>query len=370
MVAVLDGIYEVGTVSIENGSDLLNGTGTFWASIAERFDEVYVAGERLLIKEVLADGQVRIALPWTGATIADQPYVLSFRSQLRIDPVETSGKVRDLIAFYKMGGVRGTRRVTAAADPIVVGDLNKAIVYNRATPIAASIPEAGADGKFVDGWSVLLKNSGAGTATLTPAGSTINGAAALELDTGDGALLWSADGDYLAVVFSNRDGADGAAIFVQPAAPGTAYAPGSIWIDSDSPLLDLHQLAGDPLAWADTGVNLRGTDGEDGADGIDGASALTVVRIVDLAGLDPATAYENGDTVDGKVLATNDLVLRAATPAGASNGVYTVPASGAASRAAAFAAFNDHPGRFFSAKEGTSKGKLYRCTAGRLERPR
>ncbi|MCF2522355.1 hypothetical protein [Bradyrhizobium sp. G127] len=106
---------------------------------------------------------------------------------------------------------------------------------------------------------------------------------------------------------------------------------------------------------------IRGVDV--GRDGIDGASDLTTVRIVDLTGADPATAYENGDALDGKVLVTNDLVLRAKPVADADNGVYVVPASGAASRTTAFAAYDDHCGRFFGVKDGTSKGKLFGCTS-------
>ncbi|MCR6734438.1 MAG: hypothetical protein NVV83_10320 [Afipia sp.] len=106
-----------------------------------------------------------------------------------------------------------------------------------------------------------------------------------------------------------------------------------------------------------------GDKGNTGAAGIDGASALTVVRVVDLTGADPTTAYEAGDTLDGKVLATNDIVLRAKPIADAANGVYVVPASGAASRHPAFTAYDDHCGRFFGVKDGTSKGKLFGCTS-------
>lgn len=49
-----------------------------------------------------------------------------------------------------------------------------------------------------------------------------------------------------------------------------------------------------------------------------------------------ATAYENGDTIDGVALATNDRILLKDQSTGAENGVYIVQASGAPTRAADF----------------------------------
>lgn len=124
----------------------------------------------------------------------------------------------------------------------------------------------------------------------------------------------------------------------------------------------------------DDGVRIiRSLDGNwftiveiDGLDGIDGASALTVIRVVATANVAISTALENGDALDGVTLATNDLVLLAGQSAPAQNGVYVVPASGGASRAAAFSTYDEHPGRYFSVMEGTAGAdKLYRCTSNK-----
>lgn len=48
-----------------------------------------------------------------------------------------------------------------------------------------------------------------------------------------------------------------------------------------------------------------------------------------------ATAYENGDTIDGVVLATGDLILLKNQTTASENGVYKVAASGAPTRVAA-----------------------------------
>lgn len=151
------------------------------------------------------------------------------------------------------------------------------------------------------------------------------------------------------------NGIDGAAHLWQAAEPDTDYPEGSTWVKSDSAQLKVYQLIGDPLAWTDTGAVLKG---------IDGASALTVVRIVATTNIDLATGLVNGATYDAITLATGELALLVGQTDPAENGVYPVVASGAASRAAAFATYNDHPGRYFSVMEGAAKhDTFWRCTS-------
>ena len=57
------------------------------------------------------------------------------------------------------------------------------------------------------------------------------------------------------------------------------------------------------------------------------------VRVATTADGALATAYENGDTVDGQVLATNDRILLKDQTTQTENGIYTVNASGAPTRA-------------------------------------
>jgi hypothetical protein len=106
--------------------------------------------------------------------------------------------------------------------------------------------------------------------------------------------------------------------------------------------------------------------GDTGAAGVDGTGLFTRVRVVDTTGAAVATDYENGDTIDDVVLATNDLVLRATSGGNAADGVYVVPASGAASRASAFDTYDEHPGVYISVMEGTANAdKLWRCTSNK-----
>jgi len=96
------------------------------------------------------------------------------------------------------------------------------------------------------------------------------------------------------------------------------------------------------------------------------AQKFIPVRVIDTTGAAVATAYENGDTIDGVTLVTGDFVLRSTSGGDPDDGVYIVPASGAASRLTQFDAYDDIPGAFFSVMEGTDNADtLWRCTSNK-----
>jgi hypothetical protein len=85
-----------------------------------------------------------------------------------------------------------------------------------------------------------------------------------------------------------------------------------------------------------------------------GLDVKASVRVATTAALSVTTDLENGDTVDGVVLATGDRVLVKNQTSGAENGIYVVQASGAAVRAAdADSADKVTPGMFTFVEEGT-----------------
>ena len=98
-----------------------------------------------------------------------------------------------------------------------------------------------------------------------------------------------------------------------------------------------------------------------------GGSSYTLqpVRVATTANGTLASAFANGQTVDGQVLATNDRILLKNQSAGAENGVYVVAASGAPARAADFTtgAATLTGGALIPVRMGTvSGGKIFQCT--------
>jgi hypothetical protein len=90
-------------------------------------------------------------------------------------PITTTGTIA---AAETVNAQTGTTYTIANAD---CGSLT---TLSNAASIAVSLPQAGTGGNFPPGWYNDVCDLGAGTATITPTTSTINGAATLVLGTG------------------------------------------------------------------------------------------------------------------------------------------------------------------------------------------
>jgi len=88
-----------------------------------------------------------------------------------------------------------------------------------------------------------------------------------------------------------------------------------------------------------------------------GLNVKLSVRVATTAAGTLATDFENGDTIDGIVLATGDRILIKNQAAASADGIYVVAASGAPSRAADADAFAElQKGAFVIVEEGTANG--------------
>ena len=88
---------------------------------------------------------------------------------------------------------------------------------------------------------------------------------------------------------------------------------------------------------------------------LQGLDVKNSVRVATTANGTLATAFANGETVDGITLATNDRILLKDQSTGSENGIYTVNASGAPTRATDFDENSEVTGgTFFFVEEGTT----------------
>jgi hypothetical protein len=87
------------------------------------------------------------------------------------------------------------------------------------------------------------------------------------------------------------------------------------------------------------------------------------VRVATTANGTLSSAFENGDTVDGVTLATGDRILLKDQSTGSQNGIYTVNASGAPTRAVDFDGDDEVVGAAVFVSEGTANGNtVFVCT--------
>jgi hypothetical protein len=108
-----------------------------------------------------------------------------------------------------------------------------------------------------------------------------------------------------------------------PTAPSRSDAPATFVTEAEA---FVEALEGLPTEINAFGSYLDGL-------GLDGTSWKGVVRVATTVAGTLATGFENGDTVDGVVLATGDRILIKNQAAAAENGIYVVAASGVPTRA-------------------------------------
>lgn len=95
----------------------------------------------------------------------------------------------------------GTLKVTVPVNAqvgttytVLAGDCGKLVTHTNAAAIAVTLPQAGAS--FPAGWYYYTQNRGAGTVTITPTTSTIDGATSLAMATSEGLLVVSDGTNY------------------------------------------------------------------------------------------------------------------------------------------------------------------------------
>jgi hypothetical protein len=96
---------------------------------------------------------------------------------------------------------------------------------------------------------------------------------------------------------------------------------------------------------------------------VTGLRTRVIARAASTANVAIATALENGDVLDGVTLATGNRVLLKDQTTTSQNGLYTVVASGSASRDTEFDIISEIAGQLILVSEGTAHGdELFLCT--------
>jgi hypothetical protein len=84
---------------------------------------------------------------------------------------------------------------TGTTYAMLTGDAGKLVTFANASAVAVSLSQATTAG-FTSGYSFDVQNKGAGTVTITPATSTINGSSTLTIPQNDGCTITSDGANY------------------------------------------------------------------------------------------------------------------------------------------------------------------------------
>lgn len=93
-------------------------------------------------------------------------------------------------------GEVGVNKQTSTSYTLQDGDCGTLVTFSNGSAVGVSLPQAGASSQFAAGWNVDVQNRGAGTLTITPVASTIDGAASLTLTQNQGVRIFSDGANY------------------------------------------------------------------------------------------------------------------------------------------------------------------------------
>ncbi len=97
---------------------------------------------------------------------------------------------------------------TGTSYSVQDSDCGKLVSLNNASAVAVALPQANGS-TFISGWSVDFQNKGAGTVTVTPTVSTINGGASIALTQNQGMHCSSDGANYTCVLGVGAGGGSG-----------------------------------------------------------------------------------------------------------------------------------------------------------------
>lgn len=333
--------YSTGTASVSNGGTTVTGSGTAWASVVQAGDLFLVPAQGLvaMITAVASNTSITIDA-WPGTTISGAAYKIVFAS----DAIRQSERARRYAEI-------ASQIANTGIGIDAFGDFTDRATYNAEATGFAFLSFDG-DGASITDPVIFLKNSS----------TSADWSAAVEVSgppgaTGDTGLIGVWKGPWLtATAYAVGDAVSQAGssyICLE------AHTSGTFSTDLAASKWEIVAQKGDTGA---TGA--AGTNGTNGTNGVDGTGLFSRVRAAAASNITIATALNNGDTIDGVTLATNDLVLVAGQTAPAENGVYVVGASPA--RDSSFDTYDEHPGVYISVMEGTTYADtLWRCTSNK-----
>jgi hypothetical protein len=180
----IDFFYRDGTVTLTNGSDIMQGTFTAWDPAVLPYDWIVIKGganEVSIVKEVLAVDQIRLPEPWAGPTLTNVPYYI-VRWIKHTDPRIYGVRVSDYLTRLKAipdnieqvaGEINADRQVVEAAMVTLAGveaavDADRQAVATDRAAVEASASAAADSAEEAEQWAQ------AASTTVLPDNSVTN----------------------------------------------------------------------------------------------------------------------------------------------------------------------------------------------------
>jgi hypothetical protein len=206
------------------------------ATTPNPFQAAYALGQHFLVRAPGANTTTApsINVAALGAkTIKQSGLALPIPAYLTNDMLLLAydGTDMQLISVGRAGNPRNAQ--TGTTYTVLETDRGRHVTLNNASAVAVTLPQS-TSSAFVNGWEAIFENLGAGTVTITPTTSTINGGASIKLGTGEAVNVTSDGTNYRALgqgaAYTNINGLtedtgqDGSADFVATADTSSTIA--------------------------------------------------------------------------------------------------------------------------------------------------
>ena len=104
-MAYQDRFYTIGTVSVQNGSAVVTGTGTGWETALIDGGVIFVGGGSYPIYSVESETSLTLAYPYTDASGADLPYAIDRQRAAATSNIQMNDRLAQIIREISIGNI-------------------------------------------------------------------------------------------------------------------------------------------------------------------------------------------------------------------------------------------------------------------------
>ncbi len=134
-----DRFYTTGTVTVQNGSAVVTGTGTGWETALIDGGVVFVGGGSYPIYSVESETSLTLAYPFVGVSGAGLPYAIDRQRAAATSNIQMNDRLAQIIREISIGNIEQFNALTLEASKILHTNASKLLIQSDITAAALSL---------------------------------------------------------------------------------------------------------------------------------------------------------------------------------------------------------------------------------------